>query len=246
MNKCKVLLVDDEAMILNGYKMLFDWNKYQCEVVGTAMDGEEAVEKAKILRPDIVIMDINLPRLNGLEAIRAIQNAAGADSQIYIIIVTGYDDFTYCQEALRLQVVDFLLKPIDFDVLGDVIGGVVHKVLENPNRQMILSNNLQKIVEYINDNLGNENMSLTLLAKQMNMNPTYISQMFKKELGIGYHSFLSELRIAKAKDYLIKTNESITIIAELVGFSDYRIFTKTFKGIVGETPTQFRKNREVK
>ena len=57
MNNCRVLLADDEAAILEGYKLLFDWEKYQCEVVGTAMDGREAVEKARELKPDIVIMD---------------------------------------------------------------------------------------------------------------------------------------------------------------------------------------------
>lgn len=248
MNKCRVLLADDEAMILQGYKLLFDWEKYQCEIVGTAMDGEEAVEKAKQLWPDIVIMDINLPKQNGLEAIRAIQDAAPADHPIYMIVVTGYDEFSYCQEALRLRVSDFLLKPIDFDAFGTVIEGVVHKVLENPKRRVILSNTLKRIVEYINDNLDNENMSLTLLAQNMNMNPTYISQLFKKELGVGYHAFLNEARVEKSKLYLIKTTEPITGIAEKVGFSDYRIFTKIFKGAVGETPSQFRKNnmREVK
>ena len=66
MNNCRVLLADDEAAILEGYKLLFDWEKYQCEIAGTAMDGQEAVEKARELKPDIVIMDINLPKLNGL------------------------------------------------------------------------------------------------------------------------------------------------------------------------------------
>lgn len=84
MNLCRVLLVDDEAIILEGYQKIFDWAKYQCEVVGTAMDGEEAVEKARILKPDIVIMDINLPKLNGLEAIKAIQNEASEGCPIYI------------------------------------------------------------------------------------------------------------------------------------------------------------------
>lgn len=180
MNNCRVLLADDEAAILEGYKLLFDWEKYQCEVVGTAMDGREAVEKARELKPDIVIMDINLPKLNGLEAIRAIQETAPADHPIYMIVVTGYDEFSYCQEALRLRVSDFLLKPIDFDAFGEVIEGLVKKVMENPNRQVVLSDTLKKIVDYVNENLSDEDMRLTLLAENMNMNPNYISQLFKK------------------------------------------------------------------
>ena len=241
MNNCRVLLADDEAAILEGYKLLFDWEKYQCEVVGTAMDGREAVEKARELKPDIVIMDINLPKLNGLEAIRAIQETTPADHPIYMIVVTGYDEFSYCQEALRLRVSDFLLKPIDFDAFGEVIEGLVKKVMENPNRQVVLSDTLKKIVDYVNKNLSDEDMRLTLLAENMNMNPNYISQLFKKELGCGYHAYLNQVRVEKAKKYLRQTNEPISVVAELVGFSDYRIFTKIFKGIVGVTPSQFRK-----
>lgn len=241
MNNCRVLLADDEAAILEGYKLLFDWEKYQCEVVGTAMDGREAVEKARELKPDIVIMDINLPKLNGLEAIRAIQEIAPAEHPSYMIVVTGYDEFSYCQEALRLRVSDFLLKPIDFDAFGEVIEGIVKKVMENPNRQVVLSDTLKKIVDYVNKNLSDEDMRLTLLAENMNMNPNYISQLFKKELGCGYHAYLNQVRVEKAKKYLRQTNEPISVVAELVGFSDYRIFTKIFKGIVGVTPSQFRK-----
>ena len=195
MNNCRVLLADDEAAILEGYKLLFDWEKYQCEVVGTAMDGREAVEKARELKPDIVIMDINLPKLNGLEAIRAIQETAPADHPIYMIVVTGYYEFSYCQEALRLRVSDFLLKPIDFDAFGEVIEGLVKKVMENPNRQVVLSDTLKKIVDYVNKNLSDEDMRLTLLAENMNMNPNYISQLFKKELGCGYHAYLNQVRV---------------------------------------------------
>ena len=83
MNNCRVLLADDEAAILEGYKLLFDWEKYQCEVVGTAMDGREAVEKARELKPDIVIMDINLPKLNGLEATCHSGDCSGRSSHLH-------------------------------------------------------------------------------------------------------------------------------------------------------------------
>ena len=226
---------------MEGYKLLFDWEKYQCEIAGTAMDGQEAVEKARELKPDIVIMDINLPKLNGLEAIRAIQDTAPGDHPIYMIVVTGYDEFSYCQEAFKAPCLGLSSETIDFDCFGEVIEGVVKKVMENPNRQVVLSDTLKKIVDYVNENLSDEDMRLTLLAENMNMNPNYISQLFKKELGCGYHAYLNQVRVEKAKKYLRQTNEPITVVAELVGFSDYRIFTKIFKGIVGVTPSQFRK-----
>lgn len=240
MSLCRVLLVDDEAMILEGYQKVFDWNKYQCEVVGTAMDGEEAVEKAGTLNADIVVMDINLPKLNGLEAIKAIQNAV-QDHPVYIVIITGYDKFSYCQEALRLRVADFILKPVDFESFGAVLQGIVQKVMNDSRRKQPISGTIKKITEWMETNLETENMSLTLLAGQMNMNSTYISQLFKKELGIGYHAYLNQMRVERAKKYLTETNEPITSVADKVGFSDYRVFTKVFKSIVGETPSQYRK-----
>ena len=82
----------------------------------------------------------------------------------------------------------------------------------------------------------------TRTAEKMNMNPTYISQLFKKEMGIGYHSYLNQIRIERAKEYLTTSDELITVIADQVGFSDYRVFTKVFKSMVGVTPSQFRKN----
>lgn len=243
MNLCRILLVDDEAIILEGYQKLFDWKKYQCEVVGTAMDGEEAIEKAGKLKADIVIMDINLPKLNGLEAIKAIQNEAQDGRRIYVVIVTGYDDFAYCQEALRLRVADFILKPIDFESLGTVLEGIVSKVMKDSEREIPVSGTMKKIISWMECNLEKENMSLTLLAGQMNMNSTYISQLFKKELGIGYHAYLNQMRVERAKKYLTETDEPITSVADKVGFSDYRVFTKVFKSLVGETPSQFRKNK---
>lgn len=240
---CRVLLVDDEAIILEGYQKLFDWSQYGCKIVGTAMDGEEAVQKAEELKPDIVIMDINLPKINGLKAIKEIQDKAIDGNPIYVLIVTGYDDFTYCREALRLRVADFILKPIDFDNLGMVIKDLAQKVMDNPRRKKYVSGTIKKITTWMENNLEEENMSLTLLAEKMNMNPTYISQLFKKEIGIGYHSYLNQIRVEKACKYLTETNAPITSVAELVGFSDYRVFTKVFKSIVGEPPSQYRKNK---
>lgn len=244
MNLCRVLLVDDEAIILEGYQKVFDWKQYQCEIVGTAMDGEEAVKKAEELKPDIVIMDINLPRLNGLEAIKAIQNeAAEEERQIYVVVVTGYDDFSYCQEALRLRVSDFILKPIDFECFGPLMEKLVKKIMSDPKRMPPVSVTLKRIISWMEENLEKESMSLTLLSEKMEMNPAYISQLFKKELGIGYHAYLNQMRVEKARKYLTEGRESITAVSEQVGFNDYRVFTKVFKSIVGVTPSQFRKNK---
>ena len=76
-NSLKVMLVDDEVTILEGFKRLFDWKAYGCEVVCEALDGVMAVNQAKLYQPDIIIMDINIPVMSGLEALRVIRDQNG-------------------------------------------------------------------------------------------------------------------------------------------------------------------------
>ena len=118
MKKLTVLLVDDEIMIREGFKRLFDWEAHGCQVVGEAADGMEALGKIDSLRPDIVIMDINIPILNGL---KVIQTARIRYPRMAFVIVSGYDDFAYCQQALRMQITDYMLKPVDYEEFGTCI-----------------------------------------------------------------------------------------------------------------------------
>ena len=115
MKKLRVLLVDDEIIIREGSKRLFDWEAHDCQVVGEAADGMEALAQIDALRPDIAIMDINIPIMNGL---KVIQTARLKHPDMAFVIVSGYDDFDYCREALRLQITDYILKPVDYEEFG--------------------------------------------------------------------------------------------------------------------------------
>lgn len=118
MKKLRVLLVDDEIMIREGFKRLFDWEGHDCQVVGEAADGLEALSRIDTLTPDIVIMDINIPIMNGL---KVIQLARMKHPETAFVIVSGYDDFAYRREALRLQITDYILKPVNYDEFGACI-----------------------------------------------------------------------------------------------------------------------------
>ena len=96
MEKLKVLLVDDEIIIREGFQKLFDWEAHDCQVIGEAADGLEALGKIDALTPDLVIMDINIPIMSGL---KVIQLTRAKHPEIDFIIVSGYDDFSYCCKA---------------------------------------------------------------------------------------------------------------------------------------------------
>lgn len=105
-------------MIREGFKRLFDWEAHDCEVVGEAADGMEALAQIDALLPDIAIMDINIPIMNGL---KVIQLSRMKHPDIAFVIVSGYDDFSYCREALRLQITDYILKPVNYEEFGSCI-----------------------------------------------------------------------------------------------------------------------------
>lgn len=119
----KVLIVDDEYLLRELVKCSVDWEKYGLFVVGEAEDGEEAVKKADQLKPDIIIMDINIPFMNGLEVSRRVKEFL-PDAQI--IILTAYGEFEYAREAIKFGAVSFLLKPLDPEELerelADAVG----------------------------------------------------------------------------------------------------------------------------
>ena len=241
MKKLRVLLVDDEIMIREGFKRLFDWEAHDCEVVGEAADGMEALTQIDTLCPDIVIMDINIPIMSGL---KVIQLSRIKHPRIAYVIVSGYDDFSYCQQALRLQITDYILKPVNYEEFGGCIDNLKislfqQRVAEEPAQQE--ERVITGITRYLQEHLAEE-VSLSVLGERFHLNPQYISQLFKNEIGVGFLTYLTNIRMEKAKKLLLSTPLSVAEVAERSGYGDYRVFTKVFKKSEGVTPSQYRRD----
>ncbi|MDD6096079.1 MAG: response regulator [Firmicutes bacterium] len=243
MKKLRVLLVDDEIMIREGFKKLFDWEAHGCEVVGEAADGMEALSRIDTLRPDIVIMDINIPIMNGL---KVIQMTRLKHPDIAFIIVSGYDDFSYCREALRLKITDYILKPVNYEEFGTCIDNLKISMFTNHIRNQAEDEKFEErpihsIMRFMQEHLK-EDVSLSMLSDEFHMNPQYISQLFKSEMGVGFLAYLTNIRMEHAKKLLLASSLSIGEISEESGYGDYRVFTKAFKKSEGVTPSQFRRD----
>ena len=239
MEKLRVLLVDDEIMIREGFKRLFDWEGHGCQVVGEAADGMEALTKMDDLNPDIAIMDINIPIMNGL---KVIQLSRIKHPDTAFVIVSGYDDFSYCREALRLQITDYILKPVNYEEFGSCIDALKinlfeRRVAEEPQQQE--ERTITGITRYLQEHLA-EDISLTILAEQFHLNAQYISQLFKSEIGVNFLAYLTNIRMEQAKKLLLSSSLSIAEVSEQSGYADYRVFTKVFKKSEGVTPSQYR------
>ena len=241
MKKLRVLLVDDEIMIREGFKRLFDWEAHDCEVVGEAADGMEALAKIDSLQPDIAIMDINIPIMNGL---KVIQMSRLKHPDTAFVIVSGYDDFSYCREALRLQITDYILKPVNYEEFGTCIDNLKIALFQRQASQQDLFQEeraIHGLTRYLQEHLAEE-ISLSVLAEQFHLSAQYISQLFKSEIGVNFLAYLTNIRMERAKKLLLSTALSIGEISEQLGFGDYRVFTKVFKKSEGVTPSQYRRD----
>ena len=105
----KLLIADDEYLVLDSLKMIISKNLDEVEIVGTAGSGREAIEKALVLKPDVIFMDIHMPGIDGMEAIRQIK---AANSNALFVIITAYEFFDYAKEAINMGVSEYLLKPV--------------------------------------------------------------------------------------------------------------------------------------
>jgi two-component system response regulator YesN len=131
----KVLLIDDEPIIRKGLKNTIPWDTYGCSVCGEAADGIEGLEKIKELKPEIIITDIRMPGMNGLDMIENIHEVVPGAK---IIILTGYRDFEYAKRAIRVGAFDFLLKPSDLEAMGKTIRRAVEALDFAKRRQQVL------------------------------------------------------------------------------------------------------------
>ena len=148
MKQWKVLIADDELIIREGIKEAINWEKFNMETIGEAEDGEEAVELALIHSIDILLVDINMPIKNGIEAMKEIREKL---PNCKIVVISGYDDFQYAQESIKLNVEEYLLKPIHPKKLEEIVAKIsedlerdkkeenyieqVNKLMENNNSQ---------------------------------------------------------------------------------------------------------------
>ncbi|CCC57991.1 MULTISPECIES: response regulator [Caloramator] len=145
----KILIVDDEYLVLDSLKMIISKNFEDVKVIGTASSGREAIEKAIELKPDAIFMDIHMPGIDGIEAIRQIK---AANNDVFFVILTAYEYFDYAKEALNLGVFEYLLKPINKSKVIETISKLSAAV-ENKRRNFLieveLKDKINKIIPFL-------------------------------------------------------------------------------------------------
>lgn len=242
----KLLVVDDEYVILQGILKILREAKTPFTHIESALDAVEAMSVLEAFQPDVIITDITMPEMNGLEFITKVKESRRCDR---FIILTGYDQFAYAQQAVRLQVIDYLLKPIDKMELLQLLKRVANEILEEANRtdrqgegknRTGYCAHVERILHHIHHHYQ-QDLSLECLSELTDLHPGYISSLFKHEVGLPFIQYLQEYRMEKAKE-MFKNHPtmSIPVVARQVGYENPQHFMKVFKKLVGCTPGTFR------
>lgn len=123
----KVVIADDEKLILKNLAQIIDWHGLDCEIIGTAKNGQEVMEIIENQPVDLLLTDISMPEMNGIELLKTVNQI---DHKPMVILISGYDDFEYAKEGIKNNAFDYILKPIDYDELEDCVKRALNKIKE--------------------------------------------------------------------------------------------------------------------
>lgn len=240
-----IMIVEDEYLVRQGIASLVNYGQFGMQVISQAENGIEAWQKFQDNPADILLTDINMPQMNGLELSKLVRDQA---PKCHIVFLTGYDDFDYARTAIKLGADDYLLKPFSKDDVEEMLAKVQTK-LDKERKKAQIQNLVDQgqhseLEEAIHERLADSELSLKNLAFQLGFSPSYLSVLIKKELGLPFQDYLIQERMKKAKLLLLTTDLKIYEIAEQVGFEDMNYFSQRFKQVVGLTPRQFKKGEE--
>lgn len=241
----KVLVVEDEEMIRKGIVLAVDWAAMDCVVVGEAANGVEALEAVERLNPSLIITDLKMPRMDGIEMLRCLRERG---NHVYVIILTAYDSFTYAQSALRLGAVDFLLKPFHDGDLEQAVTALRRRMggaeREEPALPGLKKGDKSKYVleamDYIGKHYQDPNISISDIALDLGISEGHLSRTFKKETDYTLLNYLTRYRIHKAMELLRDCRVKVYEVAAQVGYRDITYFSATFKRVTGLTPSEYQ------
>ncbi len=247
----KVVLIDDEAVIVEGLKRAIDWAGYGCEVVGTAFSASQGTEAIRAHAPDILFTDIKMPDTNALIMLAGLRSEF---PDMQVTVLTGYRNFEYAQEAIRLGVTRLLLKPSKMEEINEALETMI-AVLEKdkaaggadaPPDDEYSANSfiVRQAICYLEKNFADK-ITLQGIAEHCYVSQWHLSKLLNKHTGKSFYDLLNTARIRAAKRLLTDPKLKIGDICELVGYADTGHFSRVFKKVEGVSANEYRNRLEM-
>ncbi|MBO4376833.1 MAG: response regulator [Lachnospiraceae bacterium] len=250
----KVLVVDDETLVRQGIVMETDWSSLDCTVIAEASNGLEGLDAIKKYSPDLIICDIRMPKMDGLEML---QKMRAEGNTTPVIFLTAYSDFSYAQQAIKLSATDYLLKPFEDGDLEKAITRVTTRISRDRRNQRamheadVLSDELiekkgdkskyvAEALSYIAEHYGDEDLGIKTVAESIGISEGHLSHVFKAETDYTVNAFITRYRIKAAMKLLSDVRYKVYEVAEKVGYKDITYFSSVFKKITGLNPSDFQ------
>ncbi len=239
----RVLIVDDETTIREQLPVAFEWAQYGFEVVATAANGKIAVEKTQEYHPDLILLDIHMPVMDGLAFLKWLHDSPQKDTRV--LILTGYSDFEYAITAMKYGAKGYLNKPLDEDEIADYLKEIARELSEQSGESGSEASllNLAESAKQIIDTKYMEPITVGSIAAALYVTPAYLGQVFRKDMGMTIRQYLKTVRIERAKELLEKTSLHVYEIAHRVGFAESKYLVVCFEQETGLSPAAYRKER---
>lgn len=262
----KLLVAEDVKTVREAIVLSFDWQSLGVEVVGALSNGEEVLERLEELAPHILLTDIGMPKLNGVELIARVKERR---PEVKCIILSGLSEFEHARRAVSLNVLDYVLKPVDPEQIRRVIGLAVEQLRREAEERNGLAMAHQAVkerlphlsgqmpvheaggnakqkklvdqaLEYVLSRFRDRELALYDIALHVGLSEKYLNQVFKEVTGTTLNHTIIRLRMEEAARLLKDPTTKIYEICDQIGYADQDYFRESFKKQFGLTPTEYR------
>lgn len=242
-NMWKVMVADDELYMLEAMEKLFDWEKMGCKLIFKARNGQELLDRMKTETPDIVITDVVMPMVSGIDVSKYIYEK---ELPTKVIILSAYEEFEYAREAIQYDVCGYIIKTSVIEMLPEVLKKTIKKLPKSLKQAVEEEKNdssdiLERLKKYIRLHYM-EKLTLEQIANDIHANGSYLSRLYKVKNGQNLFDAINKMKLEKSKEYMAK-GYKIYEVAQMVGFDDVSYFSRVFKKYEGCSPREYEKKR---
>ncbi len=239
----KLLIAEDEDIIRNSMEKYIRLHTDRFSQIYSAKNGEEALELIFKHRPEILLLDMQMPVKSGIVVMQELKRV---DMMPETIILSGFDEFRYAQQALRCGARDYLLKPVrSSDILKQLIQAAddIEGTRGLRCEQTISSGVTERARDYMEEHYGEE-LTLQKVADVVGISAGYLSTQFSQSFGCGFIDYLNQIRVEHACAYLKQNYFKTYEIAYKVGYRDEKYFSRVFKKVTGMSPSEYKNRPE--